>query len=296
MSLTANDFTPLLKKSEDISSSNQKSYLLYVFFDLLLAVIISIITSISLTDPEFKKYIAIVTLLLFVISLFITFSINSMSFDKNWFSGRALAESIKTTSWRYSMGAEPFQKNLTDDKVDDAFCEQIKEIIKDAKTMNSSVTLAANETLITQKMKDVRAMLFSERLKIYTQERINDQKTWYSNKTTLNERGVRIWFNAIVVAQFIGIAGAVIQINNPDFPIALSSIFASVTAAFIAWIQLKQHRNLVSAYSIANFELAMIEQKASRISQEDQFSVFVADAENAISREHTFWKVRRDVI
>ena len=67
-----------------------------------------------------------------------------------------------------------------------------------------------------------------------------------------------------------------------------------LASAFIAWMEVKQHSELAQAYSVAEFDLSLVEERGDYVCDETTFSSFVADAENAISREHTLWIARRD--
>src|SRR3712207_2381101 len=47
-------------------------------------------------------------------------------YDKEWFDGRAVAESAKTLTWRYMMRLEPFQED--DATSDREFIEELAEL------------------------------------------------------------------------------------------------------------------------------------------------------------------------
>jgi hypothetical protein len=71
-------------------------------------------------------------------------------------------------------------------------------------------------------------------------------------------------------------------------------LFAAMANAFVAWPQVKQHESVAQAYAIATMDLGLIQEQGARIEGDAQLAAFVADAENAISREHTLWVARRD--
>ena len=50
---------------------------------------------------------------------------------------------------------------------------------------------------------------------------------------------------------------------------------------------------LAASYALAAHEIGIIREQANAVS-EAQFSTFVADTENAFSREHTQWVARKD--
>ena len=69
-------------------------------------------------------------------------------------------------------------------------------------------------------------------------------------------------------------------------------ILAAFIAAGTAWVAVKQFSPLASAYSVATKELAVQASKLEMVA-EPEWSLFVADAEEAISREHTTWLASR---
>ena len=91
-----------------------------------------------------------------------------------------------------------------------------------------------------------------------------------------------------------------------DALINLTGAFSAVAAASMAWLQMKRYQDLAQAYALVAHELGLIEvqaedvrrlieTQAQRVHREEHLASFVANAENAISREHTMWVARRDV-
>jgi hypothetical protein len=71
-------------------------------------------------------------------------------------------------------------------------------------------------------------------------------------------------------------------------------IAAALTVAAAAWLRTKDHEGLAEAYNVTARELAKVEQQGERgFASEQEWSEYVADAENAFSREHTLWLARR---
>jgi hypothetical protein len=58
-------------------------------------------------------------------------------------------------------------------------------------------------------------------------------------------------------------------------------------------LQVKKYQETAQSYSVTSQELGFIEALARTVSTEEQFSLFVENAEFAISREHTLWIARR---
>jgi hypothetical protein len=72
----------------------------------------------------------------------------------------------------------------------------------------------------------------------------------------------------------------------------LAGFMGALIAAGSAWIAVKQYSTLGSAYSVAAKELAIQADKLRTVS-EDEWPLVAADAEEAISREHTMWLASR---
>jgi len=227
----------------------------------------------------------------------VTLYIRSQRFEQDWYDGRAVAESVKTRAWRFMTCSEPYVEGLSKEDACDLFLQTLKEVTEERKTFSASI--GANVSLepqISDKMLLVRRASLQERKRIYLSQRIDDQRKWYSSKSTNNRDLARHWFNAVMAAQALALFSSLALIRWPNFPVNLASIFAAVAAAFIAWMQLKRHQELSNSYGLAAQELGYIAEQARLIHASEKLSAFILDAENAISREHTLWRARRDTI
>ena len=75
-------------------------------------------------------------------------------------------------------------------------------------------------------------------------------------------------------------------------PLDFAGIIAAMVASGAAWLALKQYSQLTSAYRVAAGELA-IQADVLNTVNEAEWPQAVADAEEAISREHTMWLASR---
>ena len=89
-------------------------------------------------------------------------------------------------------------------------------------------------------------------------------------------------------------AAAIVLVEQPGFNLKLTGLFTSLASALIAWLQVKQHKEIAQSYSVAELELDFIQEQAQYVTTDRELSNFVGDAENAVSREHTLWTARRD--
>ncbi|MBC8739408.1 SLATT domain-containing protein [Paraburkholderia sp. UCT31] len=68
----------------------------------------------------------------------------------------------------------------------------------------------------------------------------------------------------------------------------------AAAASVMAWIQTKRFQELAASYTLTAHEIGLLRIALPTPPAEDKFSVYVGDAENAFSREHTQWQARRD--
>lgn len=107
--------------------------------------------------------------------------------EQDWYRYRALAESIKTSAWRFSMAAEPFDDRAEMDAVRDlqAYLGRILEINRASSSMLSA---NVDEEQVTNEMMKLRRSDCATRLSHYRSNRISEQRAWYRRKAKYNKR------------------------------------------------------------------------------------------------------------
>lgn len=229
-------------------------------------------------------------LVLFVVAVAAEIFLLASKPDRTWYEGRAAAESVKTLTWRYSVGGVPFPVDY--DQADADFLGQIKDVLQDLSELHLDPVLTADQQ-ITAAMRQLRASGLDGRKRAYEQDRIEDQRTWYANKSKWNGKRSNWWSVAAIVGETAGIlAGALRAFDQIHFD--LLGIFAALAAGATAWSQAKQYETLERAYFIASQELATIRSQVDAQDSKD-WPTFVDKAEEAISREHTLWRASRGV-
>ena len=292
-----NDELPALYRAADKASLDAQNHCLKLFrAELGFIIIASISTSLSVDSTDCKKLLAGIAAGAIILSLSATVISILWKQDKKWYGGRALAESIKSLTWRFVTGSEPYLSSLSQQDVESNFSKTLLEMLEQVRDVDTFTTENfGDEKQITERMRAVRQKTIEVRLAIYVENRVREQRAWYSDKARINKTSSNNMFTAIIVIQLAAVLAAIGLIYVPNFPVNLGSILVTVATTLIAWLQMKKHQELSQSYSIAAHELGFIEEQANHIINEHDFSVFVADAENAISREHTLWAARRDV-
>ena len=133
-----------------------------------------------------------------------------------------------------------------------------------------------------------------KRIAFYVENRIDDQRRWYSKKSKANKNAFRFWVIATIVVYVL----AAISLNSEQLGVgwatyAFDPLIVVVTSA-IGWMQMKRHSELMASYNLTAREIDIIRSNSDSVKTEEEFSDFVNEAELAFSREHTQWVARRD--
>jgi hypothetical protein len=288
---------PALFLSADTAAvKTQRQHLMMVRTNLTLIVVGAVLTSFSVTSGDARTLLAVSGAVVFGIGLVLTGLIGNVQQDRHWFAARAVAESVKTVSWRYMMCSEPYEKSLAPADVDGMFCNQLELILHERRGIGAILggTTAVGGQ-ITDVMREMRASDLPTRMEVYLRDRIQLQKSWYASRSNLNAASARNWMLGIAFTQVLAVAGAMLLVWKPSMQLNPAAVFSALAAAMLAWLQVRQHQEHAHSYGLAAHELGLVAERAVHVKEEELFSVFVADAENAISREHTMWTARRDV-
>ena len=284
-------YPSLFNSSDKYSIKAQKRFTLLNKWTLIILVLSSSIS--SLTQENWAIWLSSALL---IISTILTTLMSLLKFEKGWYEGRAVAESIKTLCWKFMTGAKPFIMELEPIDAQNKLIDNFKKLIgqrKDFFTLIGS-DFAENEQL-PQELITVREYDLKKRLSIYKSERLEKQKKWYTDKTQENKKWTRISFSIIIGSQILALIYLIINFKL-EINITITPILISISTSFIAWMQLRRYQELSQSYLITATELSLIKSKINQVQNDVDFSNFVDDSETAISREHTLWLARRDNI
>ena len=148
---------------------------------------------------------------------------------------------------------------------------------------------------VTDSMMEVRRKELADRISYYVENRIDDQRSWYANKSSQNRRALRLWI-AVTVCVYMAAAVSLNaeMLGISDIFLAFDPLIVLATSA-LGWIQMKRHGELIASYNLTAHEIGIIRIRSDALASEEDFSDFVNEAELAFSREHTQWVARRDV-
>lgn len=208
--------------------------------------------------------------------------------ETRWYEGRALAESAKTLVWRFAVCADPFPASMPTASARQLLVDRLGEVHSAAPSI---LIESESNTFVSDAMLRLRAQSFDERKIAYINGRTRDQQQWYSRKARFNEQWAQKLEGSVVIAQLLALTVAAIRIFGGS-TIDVAGVLAAIVGAVVAWLAIRQHTTLATAYSIASAELAKQVEKLQTV-KEVNWANYAADAEEAISREHTLWLASR---
>lgn len=283
------DFPALYRSSDDLSLASQRHFFRAMRVHLITLVVAAVLSIVSI--PHWS--VAALQLVALLGALGCSIYLFAMRPDRFWYAGRAVAESIKTITWRYVCRAEPFQG--VDAVARSDFHQTLKQIVEQNREVCQSLTEHLDEAQITVVMEQMRARSLEERRATYADCRIKDQLTWYAKKAAFNRRMSRYFFWALITVNAIAVVCALLRMIFVAQPFWPTDVFVAMAASVLSWMQAKRFSELAASYALAAHEIGLIREQSLLPDTDEKFSHFVGDAENAFSREHTQWVARKDV-
>lgn len=282
------DYPALYFSSDELSQYSQRAFFRAIFLNLLFLVVASIISVLNVPSAE----LAIIQTMVLLGALSCSVYLFLARPDLCWYSGRAVAESIKTISWRFIIRAEPFNTNHDDDL--NKFRQTLKSIVEQNRDIAKCLISHLEGAQITDSMIAMRKKSIHERLAYYVESRINEQQKWYAKKSAYNKYMAKRFFIILISTNVIAVCLAISRVRFPSVSYWPTDVLIALSAGLLTWIQAKRYSELSGSYALATHEISLIKEQSIRVRTEEELSSFVGDAENAFSREHTQWVARRD--
>lgn len=290
------NYPGLFQSADQASVSAQRRYLCLQKCHISCLILGSVGAALAILVPREAVTWTYATLaIVLVTGIILSWVSRERQYYKTWFACRAIAESTKTVTWRFMMKAAPFK----DDSIAKvSFVNQLQRIREGRyfRSHDLAQNLDANAQSISGFMNGVRQKPLNVRQNLYLESRLRDQKKWYTNKANSNSKVESNWFWVAFAFQIFAIAIAIHQASSGGLPVNIVPLLMTCAASAIAWSQMKRHGELAQTYSLAAQELGDQEVIATDITEETDFLALVEQVEETISREHTMWCARRDVI
>ncbi|SFV28866.1 DUF4231 domain-containing protein [Hyphomicrobium facile] len=209
-----------------------------------------------------------------------------------WYRCRALAESVKTLTWRYMMRATPFEGDEATAKL--KLRDELHKMFRENKDVAKQITNDwSGNNQITEAMVEVRGLKRVDRMTYYLKHRVDEQRGWYNRKSKTNRDCAKLWFWISGIAYVLAGSMVLSRIAYPDWKFWPIEPLIVVATSIVGWMQIKKFNELAAAYTVAAHEIGLIRPMADAVTNEASFSEFVNDAEKAFSREHTLWIARQ---
>ncbi|MFE9925759.1 DUF4231 domain-containing protein [Streptomyces sp. NPDC005774] len=289
--MARNDLPGLYRAASDTSRRGQKTHIRLTRLRLSMAILAALAGTLSTTSsisPGSRRIYASFSIAFFTGALVAEILLLKERPDRSWYGGRALAESIKTLAWRFSVCSAPFPKEMQLDEAERLFRRKLRELLS-----LHSVRLMSNvDPLVTENMAAIRASSLSERMECYIKYRIDAQCVWYADNSNKSERAAKRWKILLLLLEALGLVTALLVLLDYSF-LDFSGVLAALIIAGVAWVEVRQFDSVAEAYALTSLELSLIRHSVAEVSTEQSWSTYVHSAEQGISREHTMWLAKR---
>src|SRR5690606_21830966 len=112
-------------------------------------------------------YAAIASASLFLITLGILIWLKVQKPEDTWYNGRAVAESVKTRTWRWMMKAEPYESDGPNEQVQKEFLNDLKAILNQNRSLSHELEWTPDlGEAISGAMIDIRSLPWEKRLEV----------------------------------------------------------------------------------------------------------------------------------
>lgn len=282
------EFPALFRSADHAAKREQQTYLQLIGLEYGL-LIVSAVLAMNLSDSSLYF---VLYAMVFVGSICLLLFRMLRRPEQDWYRCRALAESVRTSTWRYAMRAAPFDG-------DDIRCARAEfhKYLSDVLSSNRHIghRIAHVESIgeqTTRAMDRLRTAPLAERRDFYLKNRIAEQRSWYSGKAKKNAAAARAWTIACVTTYGVAIALVLAQVSYPHWKYWPTGVLVVIASAIIGWMQLKKFNELSSAYSLTAHEIGLTQDTFHMATSEAELSQQVNEAELVFSREHTQWVAR----
>lgn len=253
----------------------------------LAAAVIAACVGAAIQPGPMHAILSIVVALAFLSALLLESWVWATAPEAQWYDGRAVAESAKTMAWRYAVGAAPYPRSEADSR--SQLVHDLKRLLTDAPT--STIRASVGQP-VSVAMEALRRAPWQERRSVYLRDRIENQRRWYASKSETSRKRASQWRAVLILAEGLGVLAAFLRFSD-TIDLDLAGILGALVGAGVAWLSVRQHDSLYRAYAFASVELGIAAEDLATCTSEDEWAQKAADAEEAISREHTMWRASR---
>lgn len=283
------DYPGLYISAEQLAAQAQTAY----FSALgLQGVSLILVAASGFLVPDREAFILVA--FLFLVFIFLSMYLMISRPDQVWYGARAIAESVKTMTWRFMCGAPPFRGERA--HANALFVERLLDTLRSNGLVANRMPAPQAGNSLSPAMLGNRELALAEKIDLYRVHRIGEQLEWYSTKSGRARREGVFAYAVLVLFGVVGLAVCIFGAYLSDLSNAVMTLglIAALCAFVMIWIQAKRYLEVAAAYALSAHEISIVAGKLGPGIGQYDFEEFVAEAENVFSREHTQWAARRD--
>jgi hypothetical protein len=286
--LSDDDLPQVFKAADATAVAGRRSYMSQTGARLILSVLAAALGIKAIhIGTSVLDWGALAASVAFFVTLLLDISLLRSQPERDWYDGRALAESAKTLTWKWSVGGNPYPMASGTDEL--LLADDLKKL---RETSQNSLLTPVVGSMVTNAIRTLRSSSMDERKTAYLAGRIDDQLNWYANKSKKSKRKASQWRWLLLLLELSGgISGLLKATGVVDVPI--DAVVATGMGAVGAWLEAQQHDQVSRAYAVAVADLTDAKVRLEACVDEETWAKAVNDAEDAISREHTRWRASR---
>lgn len=285
-----NDLPGFFRAADTAARNAQREFFFWTGLMLALSVLAVVFGAVTIKSGSFD-WAGLGTLVSLAGAAFAAFWLVQMNPHRRWYDGRALAESTKSVAWQYLVAGGDFGHGARSET--EARADLVGRLSSMREQVAGATPLPVPGALeITPRMEQVRAADLTTRRTVYGLDRVADQEGFYTRKARENERWRKRWGFGAIALQAAGLIAAFLKMLG-KLNVDLAGIAAIAAVAVSAWSRTKTHDELAEAYAVTAHEIAGFRALLNDAGGEEEWALYVANAETAFSREHTLWRARR---
>ena len=212
-------FPALYRSADDASINSQLWYLRWFRVNLGLLVVGALAGSISLSDVGQRRIVQGAAAICFFLALATTMLLANRRWERVWYAGRAVAESVKSLTWKFMMGANPFPVTQSQAEAVEEFTQTLEELLRENRHLAAALSGEdASGEQVTPHMTRMREAAVGVLRDVYFAQRVDDQQAWYASSSAMNRNYRNTWFALLVLFQAAAGIAAIVLTIKPMIP------------------------------------------------------------------------------
>src|ERR1035437_4126606 len=171
------------------SGRGQKTYLILSGVRLAALLVAAIAGALGFVTTGFDPF-GLVLLIAFIAAAISEVALILFQPERDWYSGRAMAESTKTLAWRFAVQGKPFGPALNSAAAESLLRKRISQVLTNGK---DRLDVGTEPAVVTDSMRRLRESNIETRRGTYIEFRTKNQQQWYSTNAKKNKNRATSW-------------------------------------------------------------------------------------------------------